>query len=163
MFNSKQTSFRRLVALVGLLFVSASAMAVETRQEQVHRMSHHVMPFDMARTLHVFRMTENGGSERVVARDAHDSEQIRLIRQHLRHEAEKFQQGDYSDPARLHGAAMPGLKELQANAAQIKVTYAEISDGAQITFETGDLRALTAIHRWFGAQLSEHGADARAE
>jgi hypothetical protein len=26
-----------------------------------------------------------------------------------------------------------------------------------------DLRLLTALHRWFGAQLSEHGADARAE
>jgi len=25
------------------------------------------------------------------------------------------------------------------------------------------LSILTAIHRWFGAQLSEHGADAKAE
>jgi hypothetical protein len=98
-----------------------------------------------------------------VAREAHDSAQIKLIRQHLRHEAEKFQQGDYSDPARLHGATMPGLKALKANAAQIKVMYAELPDGAQITFETGDVHALTAIHRWFGAQLSEHGTDARAE
>ena len=32
-----------------------------------------------------------------------------------------------------------------------------------ITFETKELGIITAIHRWFGAQLSEHGADARAE
>lgn len=30
-------------------------------------------------------------------------------------------------------------------------------------FSTQDRHLLTAIHRWFGAQLSEHGADARAE
>jgi hypothetical protein len=38
-----------------------------------------------------------------------------------------------------------------------------LSDGAEITFKTTDPHLLTAIHRWFGAQLSEHGADAKAE
>jgi hypothetical protein len=43
------------------------------------------------------------------------------------------------------------------------VTYSELRDGAEIAFKTADPRLLTAIHRWFGAQLSEHGADAKAE
>jgi hypothetical protein len=43
------------------------------------------------------------------------------------------------------------------------VSYAALADGAEITFETTDLRLLTAIHRWFGAQLSEHGSDATSE
>jgi len=30
-------------------------------------------------------------------------------------------------------------------------------------FPANDLHAITAIHRWFGAQLSEHGADAISE
>lgn len=71
--------------------------------------------------------------------------------------------GDYSDPAKLHGADMPGLREIQAGASRIRVSYAVLRAGAEITFETTDLHLLTALHRWFGAQLSEHGADAKAE
>ena len=126
-------------------------------------MSHEVMPFDMSKTVHIFKMTESGGVERVVVRDSADADQVALIRRHLAHEAGKFQHGDYSDPAKLHGSDMPGLEELEGGASEIKVSYAEVPEGAQITFETESLRLLTAIHRWFGAQLSEHGADAKPE
>jgi hypothetical protein len=135
----------------------------QTRQDHVHQMSPGVMPFDVAKTLHIFKMTETGGVERVVAKDPAAADQIALIRQHLQHEMMKFQRGDYSDPAMLHGAAMPGLRELQKGASRIKVSYASLPSGAEITFQTADLHLLTALHRWFGAQLSEHGADARAE
>jgi len=151
-----------IVITVVLLGGSVGALAASS-EERIHEMSRHVMPFDMSKTVHIFKMTETGGVEKVVVRDAADTDQIALIRQHLKHEAAKFQRGDYSDPAWLHGADMPGLKELQAHASEIRVSYSELSEGAQITFETEDLRLLTAIHRWFGAQLSEHGADARAE
>jgi hypothetical protein len=140
--------------------VGASA---DTKQEQVHGMSHSVMPFDMAKTLHIFHMTEHGGVQKVIARDAADQRQLAMIRQHLKHEAEAFSKGDYSDPDHLHGPTMPRLAEVKANAASIRVSYAALPNGAALTFETKDLHALTAIHRWFGAQLSEHGADAQAE
>ncbi len=58
---------------------------------------------------------------------------------------------------------MPGLAQLQAGAKHIKVTYANLPDGAQLIFATRDAHLTTEIHRWFGAQLSEHGADAKAE
>lgn len=145
-----------------LLFTGIHAVA-QTTQEHVHHMAGGVMPFDVSRTMHIFKMTESGGVQKVVANDAAAADQIALIRQHLQHEAQSFQHGDYSDPGALHGAGMPGLKELQLGAAKIKVSYAPLPEGAEITFETTDLRMLTAIHRWFGAQLSEHGADARAE
>ncbi len=53
--------------------------------------------------------------------------------------------------------------DLRAGAAQIKVSYSALPTGAEIAFETTDLHLLTAIHRWFDAQLSEHGADATSE
>jgi hypothetical protein len=121
------------------------------------------MPFDMSQTVHIFRMTEQGGVQRVVTRDSSAKEQVALIQQHLKHEAERFQQGDYSDPGMLHGTDMPGLKELQTGGSKIKVSYLALPEGAEITFSTDDRHLLTAIHRWFGAQLSEHGADAKAE
>lgn len=151
----------RAVAII--LLSCSSALLAQTTQEHVHEMAHAVMPFDMSKTVHIFRMTESGGVQRVVAKDAGAATQIALIRQHLRHEAERFQHGDYADPATLHGAAMPGLQDLRAGASGIKVLYADLPAGGEIRFETTDLHLLTAIHRWFGAQLSEHGADARAE
>jgi len=135
----------------------------QTPQEHVHSAAHTVMPFDISKTVHIFRMTERGGVQRVVIRDASAQEQVAPIQQHLSQEAEKFQQGDFSDPGMLHGGDMPGLKDLQAAGSKIRVSYAALSNGAEIVFSTDDKHLLTAIHRWFGAQLSEHGADAKAE
>jgi len=150
-----------MVAIV--LLLSSCTVFAQTHQEHVHQMAHEVMPFDIAQTVHIFRMTEFGGVQRVIAKDPESADQIALIRQHLEHEAEKFQRGDYSDPAKLHGSEMAGLKELQIGAPDIRVSYEAIPYGAEIIFETTDLSLLTALHRWFGAQLSEHGADARSE
>lgn len=153
---------RPLLTLALWLFAAVAA-AEETKQEHVHAHSHHVMPFALDKTLHVFTMTEQGGVQRVVVRDGADAEQEKLIRAHLSMEAAQFARGDYGDPQRLHGAGMPGLKEVQAGAAKIQVQYRDLPGGGEIRFETTDLHLLTAIHRWFGAQLSEHGADATSE
>jgi hypothetical protein len=146
-----------------LLLCYCGGVRAQTQQEHVHGMSHSVMPFDIAKTVHVFKMTESGGMQRVIVKDRSDANQAMLIQQHLREEAGRFQRGDYADPAKLHGVTMPGLKELQLGAQRVKVSYSDLPDGAEITFETTDPHLLTAIHRWFGAQLSEHGADAKAE
>jgi len=117
----------------------------------------------MSKTVHIFKMTEHGGVQRVVTREAGTREEVALIQQHLMHEAARFQKGDFSDPAALHGTDMPGIKELRQGAPRITVSYTALPNGAEIAFETADPRLVTAVHRWFGAQLSEHGADARAE
>ena len=154
----------KTVLLAAALFVSPAAVFAQAMQEHVHEHAGDVMPFDMAKTVHVFHMTDDGGVQRVVLRpESKDAEQVHLIQHHLMMEAMRFQKGDYSDPARLHGPAMPGLRELQARASRIKVSYQELPDGAEIRFRAHDIGTITAIHRWFGAQLSEHGADARAE
>jgi len=158
--RSRTNRFR--LALSGLLLCACAGALAETPQEHVHSGSHAVMPFEISKTVHVFTMTESGGIERVVAKDSADAAQVTLIRQHLQKEAERFGKGDYRDPAALHGPNMPGLDDLRAGAKRISVSYSELPGGAQITFRTSDLHLLTAIHRWFGAQLSEHGADARA-
>jgi hypothetical protein len=149
--------------MVVLLLLDCGSVIAQTPQEHVHGMAHSVMPFDMAKTTHIFKMTETGGVQRVILKDKSDTGQVALIRQHLHEEAVRFQHGDYSDPAKLHGVTMPGLNELKAGAERVDVSYSDLPDGAEITFKTTDPHLLTAIHRWFGAQLSEHGADAKAE
>ena len=130
------------------------------REAMVHEMGGTVMPFALDSTKHVFEMTATGGVQDVVARNPGDSAQIRLVRQHLRHEAMQFGNGDFSDPMSLHGKDMPGLKELSEGAGKVHVEYSDLADGGRITFTTSDVALLTALHRWFGAQLSDHGADA---
>lgn len=155
---------RPLKRLIAATLISCSFVAVaQTVQEHVHGHGHDVMPFDLTRTLHIFQMTEDGGIQQVVMRgNVVDAEQVQLIQHHLMMEAAVFQKGDFTDPAQLHGATMPGLQELQSAAKRIQIAYRPLPTGAEIRFKTSDIRLITAIHRWFGAQLSEHGADAQA-
>lgn len=130
------------------------------QQAMVHDMGRQVMPFDLSQTSHIFEMTESGGVQQVIAKDPGDNAQITLIQQHILHEAMRFSAGDFSDPTSLHGGDMPGVNELARDAAQLKIEYTALPNGAQITFTTQDLQLITAVHRWFGAQLSDHESDA---
>lgn len=157
------TSRRRWVHQVTCIRVARdAASAAPSRAAMIHQHGAMVMPFDLSATRHIFEMTVRGGIQQVVLRTGADSAQLPLIRRHLREEARRFGAGDFSDPMRLHGADMPGVRELAAAAARLRVSYAELPDGAQITFEAADPALVTAVHRWFGAQLSDHGADAVA-
>jgi hypothetical protein len=148
------------VTAVAFRWVGSPVAGVSDRADTIHEMGSHVMPFALHATTHVFEMTESGGIQDVVVKDAADSAQIPLIRQHLKHEAAMFGEGNFSDPMSLHGAHMPGVHELSAAAGRVRVTYDTLPDGARITFSTDDPALVTAVHRWFGAQLSDHGADA---
>ena len=153
----------QLIAMLVLINSTPAYSDGNTRQEHVHQMAHSVMPFDISKTVHIFKMTESGGVQRVIAKDPDATDQVALIQQHLQHATRMFQQGNYSDPKKLHGAEMPGFKDLEAGASRIHVSYTAVPSGAEIRFETTDLHLITAVHRWFGAQLSEHGADAKSE
>jgi hypothetical protein len=157
-----RTARRLLVATI--VTASSTLVPAQTAQEHVHEHGHNVMPFDLAKTVHIFRMTDDGGTQKVILRgELAEPDQVRMIQRHLAAEAAQFQKGDFRDPASLHGANMPGLRELQAAASRIQVSYQALPNGAEIRFRTQDIKLITAVHRWFGAQLSEHGADAQAE
>jgi len=163
MKNHPQQRKSFMCPVVFFLVCGCSVVLAQPTQERIHQMGHSVMPFDLAKTTHIFHMTDSGGVQRVIVKDASAKDQVAMIQRHLEHEAEAFQRGDYSDPASLHGKDMPGLKELQTGAKQIIVVYSALPNGAEINFITTNLHLLTAVHRWFGAQLSEHGADAKTE
>ena len=130
------------------------------RQAEVAARGAEVMPFDLSKTKHVFAKDSSGGIQTVTADDPADTLNIRLIREHLQKEAGKFGRGEFDDPAAIHGAAMPGLAELRASAGQLAVLYAELPAGARITLITGDSALRSALHRWFDAQVSDHGEHA---
>ncbi len=109
--------------------------------------------------MHVFRPTPAGGVQTVMVHDG-DVKQIALVRSHLRKEAAAFARGDYADPAAIHGMAMRGLVELHNGANHLRVRYAPTASGATITYTTQDPRLISAIHRWFAAQVDQHGSHA---
>lgn len=148
------------IALAGFIAFAAGVFDGPDRQQAVADRGAEVMPFDLDVTTHRFEPSGAGGVETVIADDPSDSEQIGLIQQHLREEAAAFARGDFSDPAQIHGKEMPGLATLEANADQIGIQYRSLGDGAEIRFTTDDPILVTAIHDWFAAQTSDHGAHA---
>lgn len=131
------------------------------RVEEIARRGAHVMPFDLKQTQHIFSKTENGGVQQVLVRNPTNAKQIELIRQHLSKISQEFSHGDFSDPAKIHGEDMPGLAELRAaKPGQLRVEYKELDKGAEITYTSEDQGVIAGIHKWFDAQLADHGPDA---
>jgi len=133
----------------------------EARLDEVAQRGSHVMPFDLEQTTHIFSKTENGGVQQVIVKDKGNSQQIRLIREHLAKIADEFAHGDFSNPAKIHGDTMPGLAELKkAGQGEITIDYQELADGAQIIYASRQPALVSAIHQWFDAQLSDHARHA---
>lgn len=132
----------------------------QARQADVAAKGALVMPFDLEQTIHRFEPQKNGGLQTVVARDPQNQTQIGLIQAHLKEEATKFQAGDFSDPATIHGSTMPGLSALSAGYSAIKVSYRATPAGAQIRYTAQSEALVVAIHDWFAAQRSDHGRHA---
>ncbi|MGJ6966796.1 hypothetical protein ACSDR0_33270 [Streptosporangium sp. G11] len=158
-----------LIAALALVVVAATAyvligrdeqQATAARQAEIAARGRTVMPFDLERTTHRFAKSATGGVQTVTSEDPADTEQVRLIREHLTEEAAGFGKGDYGDPASIHGADMPGLRELEQGHGRIDIRYAELPAGARITYTTSDAPLVTALHAWFDAQVTDHGRHA---
>jgi len=150
--------------ILSLLVINPSyavEKASEERLDEVAQRGVHVMPFDLELTTHVFSKTEKGGVQKVIVNNLENTDQIRLIREHLTKISAEFQQANYSDPATIHGENMPGLEMLRnANSGQVSILYKDLPNGAEITYVTEVTTLITAIHQWFDAQLSDHARHA---
>jgi hypothetical protein len=127
------------------------------RQAEVAERGSRIMPFDLDATTHRFDPDPDGLTQTVVADDPSDSEQVALVREHVRDEADRFARGDFDDPAHIHGDAMPGLADLRAGYTSIAVTYLDVPAGGRITYRTSDAALIQALHHWGQAQVSDHG------
>ncbi len=153
------------LAVAGLLALGACGGdgdddATGDRQAEVADRGAEVMPFDLDATTHRFAPVDDGLVQTVVADDPDDADQVALVRDHLRDEADAFAAGDFGDPATIHGDDMPGLAALRDGHDRIELTYDEVPDGARITYATDDPALVAALHDWAQAQVSDHGEHA---
>jgi hypothetical protein len=150
-----------LAALIALPLAVHAADA--QRQAEVARLGADVMPFNLSATTHIFNKTADGGAQRVVAKNIADTKQVDLVRAHLHDIQAEFLKGDFSGPSHIHGEEMPGLAQLKAaKSGQVSIAYKDVDGGAELTYRTSDAKLVSALHAWFDAQLSDHGADAMA-
>lgn len=141
--------------------VQADEAATEKRLDGVAERGAQIMPFDLEQTTHVFSKTEWGGLQQIIVKDNTNTRQIKLVRDHLSKISREFADGDFSDPERIHGKDMPGLTELSAaKPGRIKIVYKELPNGAEIAYTSDYPEIISAIHRWFDAQLSDHARHA---
>ena len=157
--NLRNKHYALYIMLVALFALAGCGPASTERQAEVAERGAEVMPFDLERTTHIFEKLDNGGLQQVITDDG-DAEQVRLIREHLTEEAERFQNGDFHDPAMIHGDDMAGLHELVTGADRLTITYSDIDDGAQILYSADDPTLVNALHVWFDQQVSDHGSHA---
>lgn len=150
------------VALLVAVLVAVPAACGQSRQETVAERGREVMPFDLDATTHEFVKAPDGGAQTVTSDDPDDATQVALVREHLLAEADAFRAGDFDDPVAIHGPEMPGVAEMAAGAGDIVVAYDEVAAGARLTYSTDDPHLVDAIHRWFDAQVDDHGAHAMA-
>jgi hypothetical protein len=150
-----------LIVSTVLLTAACSSPDLARRQAEVAEAGAAVMPFDLDATTHVFEKVPTGGVQSVVA-DTDDPTQIDLVRAHLADEAERFARGDFHDPAMIHGEDMAGLHELVMGHQRLSVTYRDVERGGEIRYVSEDSDLVDAVHRWFDAQLADHGEHAQA-
>ncbi len=146
-----------LIAVVIVIGAGLRRTVLHQRQAEVAMRGAQVMPFDLEKTTHHFEPLPDGGLQTVVADTPIDPEQVKLIQSHLEEETAKFQAGDFSDPAAIHGDAMPGLKQLRTGYRDMTVEYTALPDGGQIRYIAQQSNLVTAVHDWFAAQRSDHG------
>jgi hypothetical protein len=146
-----------ILAAVPLTGCGDDADTLAERQAEVAQRGVEVMPFDLEATTHRFEPTDTGLVQTVTADDPEDREQVALIREHLEVAAARFAQGDFDDPATIHGEAMPGLAQLRAGAAEIDIQFEIRDDGARLIYTTDDPALIEALHQWGEAQVSDHG------
>ena len=151
---------RSVVALVALAVAGGCGQSGTTRQAEVAERGAEVMPFDLDATTHRFEPTANGLAQTVVADNPDDERQVVLIREHLEAKHRRFERGDFSDPAHIHGTDMPGLAYLQARATDVDISYIEVAAGGRLLFVSDDADLIAALHEWGRAQTADHGSHA---
>jgi len=128
----------------------------DSNLDGVNRRGDAVMGFSHAKTAHHFMLKPDGGVIQVEANDANDVASRVQIRQHLKHIAKKFSEGDFAAPMFIHAQAPPGVSAMQRLKAEIKYEFEERERGGLVRISTNNPEAVKAIHEFLRFQIKDH-------
>jgi hypothetical protein len=153
-------AFARAGGLLAVFAAAASAQHPPTGHDAHHAAvdarGAHVMGFDQQRTVHHFRLYEDGGAIDVAVKDPANATDREAIRQHLPHIARLFAEGRFDLPMLVHDTNVPGTGELARLKAQVTYTYVETPGGGRVDIVTRHAEALAAVHRFLAFQIADH-------
>ena len=108
------------------------------------------------KTTHHFILASDGGSIKVEANDATDTQSRDQIRQHLGHINMMFGEGNFNVPMLVHDKTPPGSEAMRRLKTEISYEYQQTDHGALIRISTRNAEALLAIHDFLKFQIEEH-------
>jgi len=124
--------------------------------DDVNRRGDKAMGFSHSKTTHHFTLKTDGGAIQVEAKDAGDTASRDQIRQHLKHIAKKFSEGDFAAPMFIHAQTPPGVPAMKRLKAEIKYQFEELERGGQVRISTPNAEAINAIHEFLRFQIQDH-------
>ena len=151
-----------IIAILGVAVVAGFLVNAQQPQpkhdsmESMNERGDKVMGFDHTKTTHHFVLKPDGGVIQIEANDANDTASRDQIRQHLRHIAKMFSEGNFSAPMLIHEQDPPGAGVMKQLKARIEYKFGEAERGAFIRISTNDVDALKAIHDFLRFQIKEH-------
>ena len=128
-------------------------------QESMNEMNERgdkAMGFDHMRTIHHFLLARDGGMIQVETNDGNDKESREQIRQHLRHIAMMFAEGNFDAPMFIHAKTPVGTDVMQRLKTEISYKFGETKRGGRLVIASGNVEAIQAIHEFLIFQIKEH-------
>jgi hypothetical protein len=117
------------------------------------------MGVDQYTSTHVFQPLPDGGRI-VLQRDVPDANGTASIRDHMRHIAARFAEGDFRLPGFVHAQTVPGTDVMAARRSVITYAADTLPRGGEVRIRSTNPEAVRAIHAFLAFQRSDHRASA---
>ena len=124
--------------------------------DEMNKRGDKAMGSDHTKTTHHFLLANDGGVIQVETNRARDKESGGQIRQHLRHIAMMFSNGDFDIPMFVHAQDPPGVEVMKQLKAEISYQFEPTRRGGRVRIASSNADAITAIHDFLSFQIKEH-------
>ena len=114
------------------------------------------MGFSHEKTVHHFRLLQDGGSIEAIATNPSDATSRQEILEHLQHIATMFSQGNFNAPMLIHARMPPGVPTMKKLRHKIRYQVEELPAGARVRVSSQNPKAITAIHAFLKFQIRDH-------
>lgn len=146
-----------LTLCAAIVFAAPAAAQHDQHHAALDARGAKFMGFDQKATAHHFILTKDGGRIEVTANDPKDGTSVKQIRDHLRHIAMAFGQGDFAQPGLVHDSkVVPGVEAMKELGADLSFTVEEIDRGAHVRIAGSRPEAVAAVHEFLRFQITDH-------
>jgi len=134
----------------------AEHMKAAHHAQGVDKRGDEAMGFSHETNTHHFLLFKDGGAIRILPNDPNDTDDLKMVRDHLKMITGMFSKGDFHLPMFIHDTTVPGTQMMKKLRTAITYRYEELPNGAQVRMATTDPKALEAIYNFLRFQIKDH-------